>query len=222
MEKYILKNIKSIHLKNSLRIVPGFIIIHIFCIGLIWWFWALFHEDCPEVLIPMSILPVFGLISGYVIMYIRLKLVFSPMKSTVFIKFGGIDRISQILEEIKNTKIYDDKYITISDNYILHKDNVETLTRCDDVLGLFCMEINGNEYTLRIFDKFGEIMLYNYGHDEYEEYSESVRVLISKCKNAKVDKDCLIVLRHVRENKVNLKNYKYEEFVEQEKKIEKK
>lgn len=64
-------------------------------------------------------------------MYIRLKLVFSPMKSTLFIKFGGIERTSQILEEIKNTKIYEDKYLITSDNYILHKDNVETLTRCD-------------------------------------------------------------------------------------------
>ena len=209
MEKDILKNIKSIHFKNSLRFVPGFIIIHIFCIGLIWWFWALLHEIVPEALILISIGPVFGLLFGYGIMYIRLKLVFSPMKSTLFIKFGDIERTIQILEEIKNTKIYEDKYLIISDNYILHKDNVETLTRCDDVLGLFCMEINGNEYTLRIYDKFGECTLYNYKHDEYEEYSEGVRVLISKCKNAKVDKDILIIARYIREHKVSLKNYKY-------------
>ena len=121
MEKDILKNIKSIHFKNSLSFVPGFIIIHIFCIGLIWWFCALLHEIVPKTLILISIVPVFGLIFGYGIMYIRLKLVFSPMKSTLFIKFGGIERTSQILEEIKNTKIYEDKYLIISDNYILHK-----------------------------------------------------------------------------------------------------
>lgn len=140
----------------------------------------------------------------------NLKLVLNPLSSDVFKKYGSEVEIQQILNEINNNIEYQDAKIIISKDYIIGKNDIESLVACEDVLGIHKMVHKTNfvidYYEVVITDKFNNQVTFRYLRNEEEILNNVLNILALKCKNAKLGYTNE-AFEYIRENKQDLSTY---------------
>lgn len=140
-----------------------------------------------------------------------IKVVINPLSSDIFKKYGGPENIAKILEEIEETKEYEDKQIIISKNYVSDKKDYEKLIAFDDILAVHKLVHKTNfaidGYSVIITDKYGHEIKYSYsGSKKDEEKVDYLLLLIgSKSNNAELGYT-KGTQEHVKNNRVELPN----------------
>ena len=205
MEK-VLKNIRNNNIKSAIGLLfptialtGGFILILYFMIT---------EPDDFHIgyLLILASFGLFGYFSDKA--FIRaIQLIIDPMKDDVFKKYGSPKKIAKIIEEIENSKIYEDKHLIISQNYISDKKDYSKIVLCNDVLGVHKLVHKTNYvidyYQIVITDKYNQTTTYQYGRNEEEKVNELLIVIGSKCPNAELGytkKEW----EHIKENSVAL------------------
>lgn len=120
----------------------------------------------------------------------NIPFVINPLKSTIFKKYGNIDKIEEIIDEIENDIEYQDKRIIVSRNYVLDKKDVENLVAYKDILRVhkyihktnFQMDGCG----LVITDKYGDELRYLYGDSGERTVDKLIYMISEKTSKAKV------------------------------------
>lgn len=118
------------------------------------------------------------------------ELIINPLKSDIFKKYGSPEKIKKIIDEIENSKEYEDKNLVISKNYISDKKDYEKIVACKDVLGAHKL-IHKTNYVVDyiqivIIDKYGHQSTYQYIPKEEEKCNKLLFLISQKCKNAEV------------------------------------
>ncbi|MGN0974154.1 MAG: hypothetical protein ACI4OT_05365 [Bacilli bacterium] len=204
MNYNVLERIRKNNLKNALL---SLIYVLIFNIPLILFICALFTQSIESSMIFVVI--IFGLfaIPIDISFYNIVKLVIFPEKSDIFKKYGSVEKIQGILNEINNTKIYEDKHLIISENYICDTEDLEKIVKCVDVLGVHKLVHKTNfvidYYKIIITDKYGHETSYVYKSSEEKLCNKLLSLIGSKCKNAELGytKD---EWDHINNNKIDL------------------
>ena len=205
MEK-VLKNIRNNNIKSAIGLLfptialtGGFILI----------LYLMITEPDDFHIEYLLILASFGLF-GYFSdkAFIRaIQLIIDPMKDDVFKKYGSPKKVAKIIEEIENSKIYEDEHLIISQNYISDKKDYSKIVLCSDVLGVHKLVHKTNYvidyYQIVITDKYNQTTTYQYERNEEEKVNELLIVIGSKCPNAELGytrKEW----EHIKENSVAL------------------
>ncbi len=114
----------------------------------------------------------------------------NPLKDDVFKKYGSPQKVSKILNELEKNKIYEDKNMIISKNYISDKRNIAKLVACEDVLGAHKVVHKTNYivdyYAVQIIDKYRHSTGYTYGVKEEETVHKILSILDKICPNAEI------------------------------------
>lgn len=117
-------------------------------------------------------------------------LVIEPKDSPIFKKYGGVEKLEKIMEEIENTIEYEDKRLIISKNYVADKKDFEKIVACEDILRVHKVVHKTNfivdGYFLVVTDKYNFEMSYAYGVNEEEKVNKLILLIGSKAKNAKL------------------------------------
>lgn len=121
-----------------------------------------------------------------VIVYNAYKLVVNPFDSDILKKYGSVEKINAILEEIDNTKEYADDVIVISKKYISDPNVIEKIIACKDVLQIYKIVHKTNfiidYYQIQLVDKYGEEIGYRFY--DLEKVNKILGILANKCVNA--------------------------------------
>lgn len=155
------------------------------------------------------ILVLFGFFAVFVdISFVKMIiLIVSPEKSDLFKKYGSVEKIQKILNEIEKTKEYEDKNLVVSKNYLCDKKDLEKIVKCSDVLGVHKLVHKTNfvidYYKIVITDKYGEETSYTYNASQEELCNKLLVLISSKCHNAEIGyhKD---EWDHINKNKIDL------------------
>lgn len=143
-------------------------------------------------------------------------LVINPMKSDIFKKYGDLNEIKAILDEISYTVEYKDYKIIVSKNYVMPKDDIEGLMACKDILRVHKIVHKTNfvidGYYLAITDKYNQEFKYRYDRDEENIVNELIMQISQKCDNAKVGYNSLSS-EHIKNNTVKLEEKKDEYYI---------
>lgn len=130
-------------------------------------------------------------------------LAINPMKDDVFKKYGTPENVSKIINEINQNKIYEDRNMIISKEYITDKENIAKLVACKDILGAHKVVHRTNFvidwYGLEIIDKYRDSIGYTYGAKEENTVNQILGIIGSLCPNAEIgytDKE----LKHINNN----------------------
>lgn len=181
----IIKNIR----KNNLKKLFGFSISAI--VSYLIFFISLFAIADGDSIIWLLLL-IMGIIGGILTFacYKTLIIIIDPYKSDVFKKYGSLENLKKILEEIENTIEFDDKNITISKNYIADKKDYEKIVACDDILRVHKLIHKTNfvvdRINLVITDKYDTEITYSYKPSDEQKVDKLILLIGSKCKNAKL------------------------------------
>lgn len=136
-------------------------------------------------------------------------LIINPLKSDLFKRYGSPEEITNILDEIENTKEYEDKHLIISQNYISDRKIYSKIIACDDVLGVHKLVHKTNfvvdYYQIVITDKYGFEITYQYSVNEEEKCDKLLMMIAQKCKNAVIGYTKQ-EQEHIKENKQELPN----------------
>ena len=131
-------------------------------------------------------------------------LVIDPSKSDIFKKYGTVEELEKIIEEIENTIEYEDKKIIIAENYVADKKDFEKILAYKDILRVHKLVHKTNfvidRYDLVITDKYNFQTSYSYEVKEEHKVDELIILIGSKCSNAK--------LGYTREAESHIKKYK--------------
>lgn len=200
----VLNEIRKTNLKNALKSLIYVLLINVPLICVIF---AIINEGFEGSMLFIVLL--FGLIAIPIdISFIKmLTLVIKPEKSDIFKKYGGIDKIQKIIDEIEKTKEYEDKNLIISKNYICDRKDLEKIVKCSDVLGVHKLVHKTNfvidYYKIIITDKYGHETSYVYYRDQDKLCNELLALIGSKCKNAELGytKD---EWDHINKNRIDL------------------
>jgi len=204
MNYNVLERIRKTNLKNALF---SLIYVLIFNVPLVLFIYALFTQSIEASMIFVVI--IFGLIAIPIDInfYNMVKLVIYPEKSDLFKKYGSVEKIQAILNEINNTKIYEDKHLILSENYICDTKDLEKIVKCVDVLGVHKLVHKTNfvidYYKIIIIDKYGHETSYVYKPSEEKLCNQLLSLIGAKCKNAELGytKD---EWDHINNNKIDL------------------
>ena len=183
----VLKKIKKSNLKQALF---SLIYVLMFNIPLVIFVYLLITESIEiSMIVAVFIFAIFAIIFD-IGFYKNIKLVIFPERSDIFKKYGDIENIQKILNEINKTKIYEDKQIIISENYIYDTNDLENLVKCSDVLGVHKLVHKTNFvvdcYKIIITDKYGHEISYNYKPSQEKLCNKIMYLIGTKCKNAKL------------------------------------
>lgn len=204
MNYNVLERIRQTNLKNALF---SLIYVLMFNVPLVLFIYALFTQSIEASMIFVVI--IFGLIAIPIDIsfYNMVKLVIFPEKSDIFKKYGSVEKIQEILNEINNTKIYEDKHLIVSENYICDTKDLEKIVKCVDVLGVHKLVHKTNfvidYYKIIITDKYGHETSYICKPSEEKLCNQLLSLIGAKCKNAELGytKD---EWDHINNNKIDL------------------
>lgn len=139
-----------------------------------------------------------------------LKIVINPLSGPVFKKYGDESKIQEILNDINNNIEYQDRRIILSKQYIMEKNNIESIVPYENVLGVYKSVHKTNfvvdYYKIVITDKFNDSVYITYPRDEEEIMDKVISILALRCKNAKFGYSNE-TFKHINENKQDLKTY---------------
>lgn len=204
MNNQVLDKIRKTNLKNFLgSLIPALL----FNIPFVMVIYFGIDEGFNGSMIFIGLL--FGFLSVFIdySLYKTFMLIIHPEKSDLLKKYGDVNKISKILDEIEKTKEYEDKNLVISKNYISDKKDIEKIVKCSDVLGVHKLVHKTNYvidyYKIIITDKYGQETSYRYGARDEELCNELLTLLGAKCNNAELGyhKD---EWDHIKNNKVEL------------------
>lgn len=198
MNYNILQNIRKTNLKSA---------IYCFILGIIpiiGFFYYLINDGL-EAWFPIIL---FGGMGG-IMMWLFWKsfiLVIEPSKSNVFKKYGSIEKLESIMEEIENTTEYEDNQIIVAKNYVADKKDFEKILAYKDILRVHKLVHKTNfvidRYDLVITDKYNFELSYSYAVKDEKKVDNLILLIGSKCNNAK--------LGYTQEAKEHIKKYKEE------------
>ena len=200
MRKKVIRNIRIAHIKSLIgttliSILPNGSVVQ----------WIMGNRESTSIVQKIIFLLIAIAIDLFIIHTIRI--IINPLKSDVFKKYGNLDRVAEIFKEIEATKIYEDKHMIISENYIIDKKDFEYLTAFDDILSVHKLVHSRNfsidYYQIVIKDKYSNKITYKYEAYEDEKVDELILLIGSKSKNAKLGYTDEAT-KHVRENRVEL------------------
>jgi len=196
MKYNILKNIRKNNLKTS---IYAFIFGAGPTAGSIYYLF----NDGLEAWFPILL---FGGIGGLMIwLFIKsFNLVINPEKSDIFKKYGSLEKLEKIMEEIENSIEFEDKQIIVSKNYVADKKDFEKITAYKDILRVHKTVHKTNfvvdGYYVTITDKYNQETNYPYRVGEEEKVDKLILLIGSKCENAK--------LGYTKEAEEHIKKYK--------------
>lgn len=182
MKYNILKNIRKNNLKTS-------IYAFIFGVGPIVGSIYYLLNDGLDAWFPILL---FGGIGGLMV-WIFIKsfdLVINPSKSDIFKKYGSIEKLESIMEEIEHSIEFEDKQIIVAKNYVADKKDFEKIIAYKDILRVHKRVHKTNfvvdGYYVVITDKYNYEMSYPYRREEEEKVDKLILLIGSKCDNAKL------------------------------------
>lgn len=130
---------------------------------------------------------------GSVMIFIFFKsiiVVIDPTKSDIFKKYGGIEEVEKIMNEIENTIEYEDNQIIVAKNYVADKKDFEKIIAYKDVLRVHKLVNKRNfvdvSYSVVITDKYNLNLNYTYPVKEEKKVNDLILLIGSKCNNAKI------------------------------------
>lgn len=154
----------------------------------------------------LVVIVIFGYYS-YKSLIESLILIIDPLKDNLFKKYGSPEKISKILQEIEKTKLYEDKHLVISKNYISDKTDYSKIVACKDVLGVHKLVHKTNYiidyYQIVITDKYNIEFTYQYGKKEEDKVNKLLMIIAEICPNAALgytDAE----RKHIIDNKIDL------------------
>lgn len=204
MNKSVLTRVRKTNFKKS---ILNLIYVLLLNFPLVLLLYSMLTDDIEVSMVFLTIF--FGIfaILADIVFYKTIKLVIYPEKSDIFKKYGNVDKIQKIIDEINTTKIYEDKNLIISENYICDRNDIEKIVKCSDILGIY-KEIHKVNYIIDcykiiIIDKYGQETSYAYKPSDDQLCNQLLHLLSFKCKNAKLGytQD---VLNYVKNNKISL------------------
>lgn len=168
----------------------------------------------------------FGGIGGLMIWFFikSFNLVISPEKSDIFKKYGSLEKLEEIMEEIENSIEFEDKQIIVSKNYVADKKDFEKITAYKDILRVHKTVHKTNfvvdGYYVTITDKYNHETSYPYRVGEEATVDKLILLIGSKCENAKLGytKEAE---EHIKKNKQELPKDIIKEEVKKESTVEK-
>ena len=166
MEK-VLENIKNNNIKSAF--VCFFPMILFTGLSIFMLYLQTIKTDSFLWLVISAIFGIFAFI--YIKEFVKsIHLIINPIDDDIFKKYGSPEEIVKILKEIDETKIYEDNYLIISENYISDKTDYSKIVACEDVLGAHKLVHKVNfaidYYQIVIIDKYNQTTRYQYGRDE--------------------------------------------------------
>ncbi len=87
----------------------------------------------------------------------------TPQKNKIFRKYESVDKVAAMINELLSSeKIYEDKYLMISDKYIMSMKDSTTIRKLSDILAAYPYTQSYNFVPvaggLRLVDKWGDII----------------------------------------------------------------
>ncbi len=195
MKEEVIKNIRTTNVKSLILCVLFSMIPNVIAIS--WLFGALdsaFVSGIFQVLGEPSrfVLIVFALLAVF-LDFVMIKLIYlikNPLASKLFRRYGNIDEVAAIFDEIEATKTYEDKHIIMSENYIVHKKKYQQLVAFDDILSVYKHVQKVKKavifYSIVVVDKYNIRFGFEYPLDQEDKVDELIEVIGMKSKNAKV------------------------------------
>ena len=167
MEDKILNSIKKSRLKESVSILISMILTLLFIIllsvGLISSSVKGFYFVVALVMLFVVTIVFFLLLRNYLNV---IKIAINPLKASVFKKYGDINSIIKIIDEINNTIEYEDNIIVIAKEYIYHKNDYSTILAKKDIKHihktLYRVNWMKRAYEVSIVDKYNDVFHYKY------------------------------------------------------------
>lgn len=144
-------------------------------------------------------------------------LVIDPSKSNIFKKYGSVEKLEKIMEEIESTIEYEDNQIIVSRNYVADKKDFEKILAYKDILRVHKLVHKTNfvvdRYDVVITDKYNFEMSYSYPVQDEKKVDSLILLIGSKCDNAKLGytKEAK---KHIEKNKEDLPKDMVEELKE--------
>ena len=93
-------------------------------------------------------------------------LVINPAKSNLFKKYGSVEELEKIMEEIENTIEYEDNQIIVSKDYVADKKDFEKILAYKDILRVHKLVHKTNfvvdRYDVVLTDKYNFELSYSY------------------------------------------------------------
>lgn len=182
MKDDILKNIRKTNLISSIWF---FVLALMPTIG---FFYFLIYEGFESWFMILFL----GFMSGVLLWLFgsSFQLVIEPGDSNVFKKYGGIEKLEKIIDEITNTKEYEDDRLIVSKNYVADKKDYEKILAYKDILRVHKLVHKTNfvidRYDLVITDKYNFQISYPYAVKDEEKVDNLILLIGSKCENAKL------------------------------------
>lgn len=141
-------------------------------------------------------------------------LVINPEKSNLLKKYGSVEKLEKIMEEIENTIEYEDNQIIVSKDYVADKKDFEKILAYKDILRVHKLVHKTNfvvdRYDVVLTDKYNFELSYSYPVKDEKKVDNLILLIGSKCNNAKLGytKEAQ---KHIEKNKEDLLNYVLEE-----------
>ena len=183
----IIKNVRMNSLLDALKLLLPTAVLLAFFLCMV--YGAFFYDGFNGKALFLVVVSGLFTIVAVVAFIKKIILVFKPLRSDVFKKFGDLDKLTQICDELKHTKEYEDNSIVISKNYISHPERINMLIEIEGVLAVHKSVHKTNffvdYYQVVITDNYGETFNFTYPEDEEEKCLYVLGLLAEKCKNAK-------------------------------------
>jgi len=182
MKHNITRNIRITNLKSAiLCFILGF--------GPNLGFYFAVTEDSSDRLIMLVVFGLLALLMDYLFIKCMI-LVINPYKSNIFNKYGSVERLEEIMDEIEETIEYEDKQIIVSKNYVADKKDFEKILAYKDILRVHKLVHKTNfvvdSYSVIITDKYNFEISYVYPVKQEETVDKLIALIGSKCDNAKL------------------------------------
>lgn len=207
----ILKNIKTNRRKHIFSLLIPTLLFGGVVIFIIYLFFQEEDKSLSDYLILifpalMAIIPTICMVS----IIKDISIIINPLKDPVFKKYGSPKKIKKILDEIDNTKIYEDNTIVISKNYIYDGKDFDTIVAKNDILRVhkIVRKVNGvtNYFTIDVTDKYGHEFRYDYQRKDEELVDQLIAYIGTTSNNAKVgwSQDTMNYVHKNKENAMKL------------------
>ena len=200
MKKDIIKNIRNNNIKAFIPQCLSALVLDAMSI------YALFTDSIEKTWFIFLIL---GGIGG-LMTYFSIKtliLICDPYKSDIFKKYGSVNELEKILDDIENNIEYEDEKIVVSKEYVTDKNDFEKLLAYKDILRVHKLVHKTNfvvdRYDLVITDKYNQEISYSYAPKDEQKVDNLLLYIGSKCDNAKLGYTNE-AQKHINDNKVEL------------------
>ena len=141
-----------------------------------------------------------------------IKMMTHPLEGAVFKKYGGIENVVAIINEIENTIEYEDNQLILSKRFLMEKNDYEVLVAYEDILRVHKLvhRTNGiiTYYEVTVIDRFDDRIGFIYNKDSEKNVDQILMMLTQKCKRAKLGYTSEL-FSYIKENKENLEEYKF-------------